>query len=108
MIDKEKLRVVALEFFDAQAQQGEGFRRFFERMGYRLEVQLKSLNKRTGRRSWNNPPSPVSRKELVVRLTGSGLRRATVRYWLCIPREVAKKALVLGFLAKIDPADHNL
>lgn len=102
VIDKKKLRELALKFYDEHAQHGESTWGFFVRMGYGFHVQLKSINRRTNRWCWNPPPSPGSRKEVCVMITSGTMLRVSRRYWIRVPRDIAQKALVFGCFVSLN------
>lgn len=94
-IDKTKLKKIALESLRANGDSLSSIDHF-RKMGYLMKIQSRRIDQQTRRRRWDKSPSDPTRKTVWFMLEQNPFTGS--RYWMGVPRDVAQKALVLGFL----------
>lgn len=102
-IDKEnknRLQAIAMRAFvkDVPAASAN----YFNALGYKIKIQPR---RRTPQgRVWRDPaPTDSTRKIIWVLLEENPFTRS--RYWIGIPRDIAEKALVFGYLPSLEETE---
>ena len=95
-IDKKKLHSVVWAHIKATGSRIDHFRG----LGYTMKIQPRRRCPHTKRVRLDPPPTDPSRKITWVMLEQNPFTRS--RYWLGVPKDIAEKALVLGFLPSLE------
>lgn len=96
-IDTGKLQSIALEALRGADHMSSIDH--FRKMGYQMKIQMRRRDPQTKRMRLDKPPADRTKKTVWFFLEQNAVTGS--RYWMGVPREVAKKALVLGFLPSL-------